>query len=61
MLLKPVTNNLFHYMGDDGAKYNQTYDPKDEMAAEQTKRVIDFCRFVTSAAEFHDLASVVEQ
>lgn len=49
LLLKPVTQNLFHYMGDDWAKYNQTYDPKDDMTEAQTKRVIDFCKFVTSA------------
>lgn len=49
LLLKPVTNNLFHYLGDDWAKYNQTYDPKETMTDEQKKRVIDFCRFVTSS------------
>lgn len=49
LLLKPVTSNLFHYMGDDWAAYNQTYDPKDDMTPERKKRVIDFCRFVTSA------------
>jgi hypothetical protein len=49
LLLKPVTTNLFHYMGDDWAAYNQTYDPKDDMTPAQTKRVIEFCRFVTSA------------
>lgn len=49
LLLKPVTQNLFHYLGEDWAKYNQTYDPKDDMSEAQVKRVIDFCRFVTSA------------
>ena len=49
VLLKPVTNSLFHYLGEDWAKYKQTYDPKGEMSTEQTKRVIDFCKFVTSA------------
>lgn len=49
LLLKPVTTNLFHYLGDDWAKYNQTYDPKDEMSEAQTKRVIDFCKVVTNA------------
>jgi len=51
LLLKPVTNNLFHDLGDDWAKYNQTYDPKEEMTAAQTKRVIDFCKFVTNASD----------
>ncbi len=49
LLLKPVTTSLFHYLGEDWAKYNQTYDPKDKMTEAQTKRVIDFCKFVTSA------------
>lgn len=49
LLMKPVTTNLFHYLGDDWKKYNQTYDPKGEMTPEQTARVIDFCRFVTES------------
>jgi spore coat protein CotH len=44
---KPVTNNLFHYLGDDWAKYNQTYDPKDHVTDAQKQRVIDFSKFVT--------------
>ncbi len=51
LLLKPVTTSLFHDLGDDWAKYNQTYDPKEPMSAEQTKRVIDFCKFVTSSSD----------
>jgi spore coat protein CotH len=47
LLLKPVTTYLFYDQGDDWAKYNQTYDPKDEMTAEQKKRVIEFCKFVS--------------
>jgi len=49
LLLKPVTNSLFHYLGEDWAKYNQIYDPKDDMSNEQKKRVMDFCKFVTNA------------
>ena len=49
LLLKPVTNNLFHDLGDDWAKYNQTYDPKDAMSDAQKERVIDFCKFVTAS------------
>jgi len=54
LLLKPVTTTLFHYLGDDWAKYNQIYDPKDDMSAAQTQRIFDFCKLVTSAnqAEF---------
>ena len=49
VLLKPVTPSLFHDLGDDWAKYNQTYDPKDEMSDAQKQRVIEFCKFVTAA------------
>ena len=49
LLLKPVTPNLFYDLGDDWAKYSQTYDPKDEMSDARKKRVIEFCKFVTRA------------
>jgi spore coat protein CotH len=51
VLLKPVTTSLFHYLGDDWAKYRQTYDPKDDMSEEQIRRVIDFCKLVTSGSD----------
>src|SRR6185436_3079047 len=50
-LLKPVTPNLFSDLGDDWKNYNQTYDPKGELSEEQQRRVIDFCKFCTSAPE----------
>ncbi len=49
VLMKPVTTNLFHYMGDDFAKYKQTYDPKDEMTEAQKQRFLEVCKFVTNA------------
>ena len=53
-IFKPVTPNLFDYLGEDWAKYNQIYDPKSEPTPEQSRRVIDFARLVTKAddAEF---------
>ncbi|MDB6151945.1 MAG: hypothetical protein JWL90_398 [Chthoniobacteraceae bacterium] len=48
-IFKPVTQNLFADLGDDWAKYKQTYDPKDDVSEDETKRVIEFCRFVTKA------------
>jgi spore coat protein H len=53
-LFKPVSTNLFRYLGEDWAKYNQTYDPKRNPTVEQKQRVIDFTRLVTQAndAEF---------
>lgn len=48
-LLKPVTGNLFSDLGDDWKSYNQTYDPKGEPSNEQKQRVIQFCKFASSA------------
>lgn len=53
-ILKPVTPALFFDLGDDWAKYNQTYDPKDDLPPEDSQRVIAFAKLVTHAddAEF---------
>ncbi len=53
-ILKPVTREPFEYLGEDWSAYNQTYDPKTELSAEQKRRVIDFCKLVSKAndAEF---------
>lgn len=53
-ILKPVTPNLFAFLGDDWSKYGQTYDPKTKLTDAQKKRIIDFARLVSSAddAEF---------
>jgi spore coat protein CotH len=53
-LFKPVTRQPFEYLGDDWAKYSQIYDPKTDVTAQQTQRVIDFCKLVSQAddAEF---------
>ena len=52
-LFKPVTPALFADLGDDWARYNQTYDPK-AASKEDKQRVIDFCKLLTHAddAEF---------
>ena len=53
-IFKPVTPNLFAYLGNDWKHYNQTYDPKGDPSEKQLRRVIDLCRLVTYAddAEF---------
>lgn len=53
-IFKPVTPELFADLGDDWAKYQQTYDPKTEVSPEETGRVIELCRLVSHAddAEF---------
>ncbi len=50
-ILKPVTPRLFTDLGDDWAKYNQTYDPKTDLSKEEKQRVIDFCKLVSNADE----------
>ncbi|MHA3773419.1 CotH kinase family protein [Verrucomicrobiota bacterium sgz303538] len=53
-IFKPVTPRLFTDLGSDWSKYKQTYDPKDDVSADDAQRVIDFSRLVTNAddAEF---------
>ena len=50
-LFKPVTPNLFSDLGDDWKNYNQTYDPKGELSEEQKRRVIEFCKFASTASD----------
>ncbi len=50
-LFKPVAPSLFSYLGDDWAKYNQTYDPKTELTATQKARIIDFCKIVSQGTD----------
>ncbi|HEX2751123.1 MAG TPA: CotH kinase family protein, partial [Verrucomicrobiales bacterium] len=50
-LFKPVTPSLFNDLGDDWSKYQQTYDPKDEVTTEEAQRVIDFARLVTKGSD----------
>ena len=53
-VFKPVTPRLFSYLGEDWKAYNQTYDPKTDLAPEHKARVIEFCKLVSNAddAEF---------
>lgn len=50
-IFKPVTPQLFTFLGDDWNKYKQTYDPKDDPAMSDCQRVIDFARLVTSGSD----------
>ncbi len=50
-IFKPVTRNLFAHQGDDWARYEQTYDPKTDLAKSDQQRVIDFAKLVTSASD----------
>ena len=48
-IFKPVTPSLFSDLGDDWARYNQTYDPKTELSEKEKRRVIEFAKLVTNA------------
>lgn len=50
-LFKPVTSSLFSDLGADWAAYQQMYDPKGNITAEQKKAVMDLARFVTQSAD----------
>ena len=50
-IFKPVSPNLFAYLGEDWAKYKQTYDPKTKLSNQDIRRVIAFCRLVTQAGD----------
>jgi spore coat protein H len=50
-IFKPVTPNLFDYLGEDWGRYNQTYDPKTALPAADRRRLIDLARLVTRASD----------
>jgi len=50
-LLKPSSPNLFAYLGEDWKAYEQTYEPKTDLTEAQKRKVIDFCKLVTSAKD----------
>lgn len=57
-LLKPVTPNLFGDLGDDWSDYNQIYDPKGDLSDEQKQRIIETCKFFSSATDAEFAAGV---
>jgi len=59
-LLKPVPPSLFSYLGEDWARYNQTYDPKTELSAAQKARIIDFCKIVSRGSDEEFAAKLPE-
>jgi len=50
-IFKPVTRDLFGYLGEDWSAYDHTYDPKTELSSTEQKRVIDFSKLVTSGSD----------
>ena len=50
-LFKPVTYDLFKYLGEDWALYKATYDPKLALNASQKRRVIETAQLLTEASD----------
>jgi spore coat protein H len=53
-ILKPVTRDLFGYLGGDWSQYGRMYDPKTDLTRRQKARIIEFAQFVSGSpdAEF---------
>jgi RNA polymerase sigma factor (sigma-70 family) len=50
-VFKPVTYDLFAYLGDDWSAYAGIYDLKTEATPRQRQRVVDFARLVSFATD----------
>ena len=59
-LFKPVTRELFGYLGEDWSEYSQSYDPKTDPSDSEEQRVMDFSKLVTSASDAEFAARVAE-
>jgi hypothetical protein len=59
-ILKPVTRDLFGYLGEDWSKYAQMYDSKTDLSGAEKRRVIDFSKLVTSASDSEFSARIAE-
>ena len=57
-VLKPVTAKPFSDLGNDWARYIQTYDPKTDLTVQEQHRTIDFCKFVTTSSDTEFAARV---
>jgi hypothetical protein len=59
-ILKPVSVNPFNDLGNDWARYVQTYDPKTDLTSAEERRVIEFCQFVSRARDAEFAARIGE-
>jgi DNA-directed RNA polymerase specialized sigma24 family protein len=59
-VFKPVTYELFKYLGDEWSAYAPIYDLKTKATPEQQQRVIEFARLVSSASDTEFAAHVGE-
>jgi len=49
MILKPTTQALFAYHGEEWSRYREGYDPRTTVRESQARRVIEFARLVSLA------------
>ncbi|PAZ03623.1 MAG: hypothetical protein CAK89_00505 [Opitutia bacterium AMD-G3] len=59
-LFKPVTPNLFGYLGEDWQAYKQTYDAKATLDDAHKKRLIETCKLFANASDGEFAAKVGE-
>jgi spore coat protein H len=51
-IFKPVTPRLFEYLGPHwNDEYNQTYDPQTTLSKQETNRLIEVCKFVSTSTD----------
>jgi DNA-directed RNA polymerase specialized sigma24 family protein len=51
LFLKPVTYNLFEFLGEEWPPYADIYDLKAEATPQEKQRVVDFARLVSQASD----------
>jgi len=59
-IFKPVTYDLFKYLGDDWSAYADIYDLKTKATAEEQRRVIEFARLLSKGSDAEFAAHVGE-
>lgn len=50
-LLKPVTLDLFKFLGNDWSAYEDIYGPKTDLSEAQKKHIVDTAKWLTDAVE----------
>jgi hypothetical protein len=50
-ILKPSSQTVFTYMGEDWAKYERVYEPRDEMSPAEKAHLKGLCKLVSQASD----------
>lgn len=59
-LFKPVTLELFQYLGEAWPAYEEIYDPKTPLSEAQQRRLIELARFHTTATDDEFAAGIAD-